>query len=246
VLPAHDAHNQPVAVQLSGSSFLDPDPIDFHGASQWVLRYASNGVVALESGVVTGTGLTSYRPAGLAEGTAYDWQVRYRDGRGLWSEYSTPTRFTTLVSVSAQGIGLKASYNNTVGFLAPLVVMTNATIDFDWRNNRPHRRITADDFAVLWEGSLLPQFTQLYQIHLQYHGRARVWVKNELVIDEWTGCGFRQTRRGAVSLVAGQLAPVRIEYAADLAGAATVLRWSAGTNLPVEVVPMARLFPPAE
>ena len=244
VSPANNASNQPVAVQLRAGSFSDPDSIDFHGASQWVLRYASNGAVAVDSGVVTGVNLTNYSPAGLFEGTTYDWQVRYRDGRGTWSGYSTATRFTTLVSVSAQGSGLRASYNNVVDFLAPLVVVTNATVDFNWGHVRPHRRITADDFAVRWEGSVLPQFTQPYQIQFQYQGRARVWVNNQLLINEWEGCSFGQTRRGAVSLVAGQLAPVRVEYAADPAGAQATLRWTAGTNLPLEVIPTARLFPP--
>lgn len=244
VLPAHNSVDQPVAVQLSGGPFSDSDPIDFHGASQWVVRYASSGLLAVDSGIATSGSLTNYRPAGLLEGTTYEWKVRYRDGRGLWSDYSAPTRFTTLVSVSAQGIGLRASYNNTFDFRAPLIVVTNAIIDFDWGTVRPHRRITADDFSVLWEGSLLPQFTQLYQIQLQYQGRARVWVNNTLLINEWAGCGFRQTRRGAVLLVAGQLAPVRIEYVADPSGAAAILRWTAGTNLPLEVIPTARLFHP--
>lgn len=235
VLPAHNADQQPVAVQLRGNAFSDPDPFDFHGASQWVLRHASNGVLAVDSGIVTGGSVTNYHPAGLLEGTTYDWQVRYRDGRGLWSDYSRATRFTTLVPVKAQGAGLRASYYNAIDFLSAPVVVTNAAIDFDWGDVRPHRRITAHAFAVRWEGALLPEFTRPYQIQLQYHGRARVWVNHELLVDEWSGCGFRQTRRGAVSLVAGQLAPVRVEYVADPAGAATILRWTAGTNLPLEV-----------
>lgn len=246
VLPAHNAIDQPTAVQLNGGAFSDPDVVDFHGASQWVLRYASNNVVAVDSGTITSGNLTNYHPVGLSEGTTYSWQVRYRDGRGLWSEYSAATRFTTLVSVSAHGVGLRASYNNSAAFVAPLIVITNATIDFAWGSDRPHRRITADGFAVRWEGSLLPEFTRLYQIQLQFHGRARVWVKNELLIDEWMGCGFKRSRRGAVSLVAGQLAPVRVEYAADPAGAEAMLRWTSGTNLPLEVIPTARLFPPEQ
>ena len=241
VLPVNNASNQPVAVQLRGSAFSDIDA-DFHAASQWIVRYANNNVVAVDSGSVTGTSLTNYSPAGLAEGTTYDWQVRYKDGRGAWSAYSNPKRFTTLVSFSEPGIGLRASYNNVVDFNSPLVVVTNAAINFDWGNTRPNRRITADDFAVRWEGSLLPQFTDQYAIQLQYHGRARVWVNNQLLIDEWNGCSFSQTRRGLISLVAGQLTAVRVEYVADPSGALAILRWTS-PGLPMEVVPTTRLFP---
>ena len=241
-LPINNASNQPVAVQLRASPFSDADDVDFHAASQWIVHYANNNAVVVDSGVVTGGSLTNYSPAGLSEGTTYDWQVRYKDGHGAWSEYSTPTRFTTLVSFNEPGIGLRASYNNIVDFNSPLAVVTNTAVNFTWGNTRPNRRITADNFAVRWEGSLLPQFTEQYAIQFQYRGQARVWVNNQLLIDEWNGCSFSQTRRGLISLVSGQLTAVRVEYVADPAGALAILRWTS-PNLPMEVVPTTRLFP---
>lgn len=241
--PPNNAANQAVAVRLRASAFTDPDSIDFHVASQWILRSASSGAVALDSGEVAGSAnLTNYNPAGLLEGTAYDWQVRYKDGRGAWSAYSSSTRFTTLVAFKQQGIGLRASYNNLAEFTSPLVVVTNAALNFAWGQARPNRRITADTFAVRWEGSLLPQFTESYQIQFQYRGRVRVWVNSQLLIDEWNGCALSQTRRGEISLVAGQLAAVRVDYVADVAGALAILRWTS-PSLPIEAVPASRLFP---
>jgi plastocyanin len=243
VLPANNAINQAVAVQLRGSVFSDSNA-DFHAASQWIVYYASNALVAVDSGEVTSGSLTNYSPAGLSEGTVYDWKVRYKDGRGAWSSYSATTRFTTLVSAAETGVGLLASYNNIANFSAPLVVTTNSMVNFTWGKSRPNRRITADNFAVRWEGSILPQFTEQYAIQFQYRGQARVWVNNQLIIDEWAGCSFSQARRGWISLVAGQLASIRVDYAGDPAGALAILRWTS-PNLPLEIIPTSRLFPHA-
>jgi plastocyanin len=99
VSPANNATNQPLGVLLTTSVFSDLDD-DLHVASEWVLRYASNSAVALDSGEVSAVNsLTNYLPAGLSAGTSYDWQVRYKDSRGAWSQYSTSTRFTTANSV---------------------------------------------------------------------------------------------------------------------------------------------------
>jgi plastocyanin len=241
VLPVNNAMNQAVAVQLRSSVYSDANG-DFHAASQWIV--SSNGVLVVDSGEVSGGSLTNYSPAGLAEGTGYDWMVRYKDGRGAWSAYSTPTHFTTLVSATETGTGLLASYNNIVDFTMPLIVQTNATVNYAWGKARPNRRITADNFAARWEGSLLPQFTEQYAIQFQYRGQARVWVNNVLVIDEWAGCPFSQTRRGWIPLVAGQLASVRVDYVADPSGALAILRWTS-PSLPIEIIPTSRLFPHA-
>jgi hypothetical protein len=199
-------------------------------------------VIVADSGPVSGPNLTSYNPPGLIEETAYAWRVRYKDGRGAWSEYSAPTRFTTLAAFKIPGIGLRGSYHNNADFTNSPVVVTNATIHFDWGKARPHRRITTDDFAVRWEGAVLPKFSELYQFEFEFRGRARVWVNNQLLIDDWTASPFILARRAAIRLVAGQLIPVRIEYAADPAGALAILRWMS-LNVPMEVIPTVRLFP---
>lgn len=243
-LPPDGAADQPTTLTLRGGGFADPDPQDFHKASQWVVRRVADNAVVFDSGADPANRILIALPAGaLATGTAYRWQVRYQDGRDAWSEYSTATTFTTLVPLAATGVGLRTTYFNDATFAAPLVVTTNTTLDFNWGKDRPHRRITADTFAGRWEGSILPEFTEEYQIQIQYRGRARVWVNGQLLIDEWEDCAFSQTRRASVALVGGQLATVRVDYVADASGGLSALRWTS-PSVPLAPVPTLRLFPP--
>lgn len=105
VSPVNNATGQPTTVTMNASVFSDSDS-DTHAASEWVVR--SNSVVVVDSGE-TAVSLTNYSPAGLAEGTGYDWQVRYKDSRGAWSEYSTATHFTTIVTAPKPPAQLFAS-----------------------------------------------------------------------------------------------------------------------------------------
>ena len=242
--PSPGATNQPLTVSLRASAFSDANPQDFHAASQWLVRRVTDSQLIFDSGEDAANRTNRIVPDGaLGYGSNYSWQVRYKDGRGLWSPYSAPTIFTTLIPVAQEGIGVRASFGNVPNFLTPLAVTTNTLIDFNWAHARPHRRITADDFAVRWEGSVLPQFTERYFFQFQFHGRARVWVNQQLLVDEWNGCSMSQTRRGGIDLVGGQLAALRVEYVADPASARATLRWTS-PGQPLQVVPTVRLFPP--
>ena len=240
--PTDGAAKQPLTPQLRAGGFSDPDPQDFHAASHWLVRRVSDGAIVFNSGEDAQNKTNRIVPDGaLAGGVNYTWQVRYKDGRRQWSAFSAPTEFTTLIPVPATGVGLLASYGNGTES-PPLAITTNATIDFNWGTARPHRRVTADDFAVRWEGSVLPQFTERYDFQFQYRGRARVWVNDQLLINEWNGCSFSQTRRGGIDLIGGQLAAIRVEYSADAASALAVLRWTSPRQS-MQIIPATRLFP---
>lgn len=102
--PAAGAVGVSVTTMLSASPFSDPDG-DTHSGSQWQVdndpAFASP---EWDSGTATPGATQVSVPAGhLAFKTTYAWRVRYRDGRGGWSGWSSPRQFTT---------GIDADFND--------------------------------------------------------------------------------------------------------------------------------------
>lgn len=241
--PLPGAVDQALTPVLRSGAFSDPDAGDFHGASQWVVRVAPNGPIVFDSGDDSVGRVQRAVPAGLlSEFTSYAWQVRHRDGRGAWSGYSVPTTFRTLQPVAAAGIGLKASYWNVLGEGEALATVTNATVQFAWGNERPHRRITADAFGARWEGWLVGQHTERHEFEIEAQGQVRVWVDGERLIDDWAPCSFSKSRKAWLPLVAGKPVSIRLDYVADPTGGQLVLKWSSATQA-AEVIPASRLYP---
>ena len=127
ISPAAGSTNQPVNLELRSSPFIDPDGGDLHVASEWIVRRTEDGALAYDSGeVYDDGGVTSSRTnrflpnQRLDYGTAYTWQVRYRDSYGAWGPYSAPSTFSTL-SPSLLGLGQSSSIllawpTNSFGF----------------------------------------------------------------------------------------------------------------------------------
>jgi len=103
VFPANGASNQPIRVELRGSVFADGDAGDTHVSSEWLVRRVSDNQLVYDSGEVEDDGGLSasktnrFLPFQLLHyGTAYAWQVRYKDSYSAWSPYSAATSFSTI------------------------------------------------------------------------------------------------------------------------------------------------------
>ena len=40
------------------------------------------------------------------------------------------------------------------------------TINFDWRDGRPHRSVGRDSFATRWTGWVAPRYSERYTFHV--------------------------------------------------------------------------------
>ncbi|MCS7180189.1 MAG: hypothetical protein NZ891_02420, partial [bacterium] len=96
--PVNGATGVSLTPLLVATGFYDQDG-DTMSNSQWRLWESTGSSSSpywqnLNAGAVTSI-LVS---ASLQEGKTYYWQVRYQDSDGMWSEWSTPTSFTTLTT----------------------------------------------------------------------------------------------------------------------------------------------------
>ena len=103
ISPVSGATGVVLTPTLESSPFSDPDPGDFHTASQWQIttvpgHYAPPATYVFDSGADTQNLTAITIPSGELEfGITYYWHVRYQDNNGNWSEWSEETSFTTII-----------------------------------------------------------------------------------------------------------------------------------------------------
>jgi PKD repeat protein len=104
VSPANGVTGISVTPTLTSSVFSDPDVGDSHTASRWQIREdaapSDYSVTVYDSGTDTTnkTAITVPSIEKLSYDTTYYWHVEYQDSYGNWSDWSTETSFTTVVS----------------------------------------------------------------------------------------------------------------------------------------------------
>jgi len=101
---------------------------------------------------------------------------------------------------------------------------------------------STDMFSARWEGFIRPRYSEQYTIHVISDDGVRVWIDNDLLIDQWKD--QPPTEHSAkVQLEAGRKYPIRVEYYERTGGATLQLAWSSPSQAR-EVVPASQLYPP--
>nr|WP_231869930.1 PA14 domain-containing protein [Paenibacillus riograndensis] len=140
--------------------------------------------------------------------------------------------------------GLQAEYFSNMQLSgAPAVVRTDAVLDFNWRLGSPDAAIPTDFFSVRWSGKIKPLYSETYQIYTTSDDGVRVWVNGTLVIDSWMKQSGTE-RTGSISLQAGQLYDIKVEYYENQGDARARLMWESPSQVK-ETVPASALFLPS-
>lgn len=149
---------------------------------------------------------------------------------------------------SRPGAGLYGRYFNDRRLSDLRWISTDQTVDFDWGRKAPNQPaagidppIGANNFSVRWTGKVQPRFSGTYTFHTVSDDGVRLWVDGKRIINDWTTGGLR-TRRGRISLQAGQLYNIRLQYFEALGDASMRLQWSSDRQAK-QVIPRDALYP---
>jgi len=138
--------------------------------------------------------------------------VRVNYSSGMPSDVSVAINSVFYDGIGSTVKGLKAEYfKNKTLTGTPYYTRTDPFIDFHWTAEPNVAGMPADNFSVRWTGVVRPLKTGNYKFKINGDDGFRLWVNNQLVIDQWQDEGITN-RDKQVTLTAGQDATIKLEY----------------------------------
>ena len=105
-----------------------------------------------------------------------------------------------------------ATYYSDTWLGTPVATQIDSTINFDWGDGgSPVPGVGPTNWSARWDGLIQAQETGTYTFYTTTDGGCRLWVNNQLLIDNW-GPQASATNSGTIDLVAGQQYSIRMEY----------------------------------
>ena len=143
--------------------------------------------------------------------------------------------------------GLAAEYFADLELKQSVLKRVDVVMDCRWGAGSPAPDVVpADNFAVRWDGFVLPPASGEYVFMTVSDHNARLWIDGELVIDDWPEPhGPKEVRSAPIRLEAGEPRRLRLEFR-EFGGSALIrLLWE-GPGVERQVVPPESLRPPGD
>jgi hypothetical protein len=130
--------------------------------------------------------------------------------------------------------GLAAEIFADKQFTKPWQKQVDSKLDFDWP--KPRTFVPKDDFSVRWTGYLRAPAAGKYTLGLLVNDGARIYLDDQLALEEPHGTPKRKPTQATLTLAAG-LHPLRIEFW-DTGGLAKIhLLWRTPGSQTDEIIP---------
>ena len=188
---------------------------------------------------------TTYALDTLELGKTYYWRVDEFDGAttlkgDIWS-------FTT---GDASIGGIKGEYFNNLDLSGvPILTRVEPGIDYNWGGDAPGPGVDAPLYSVRWTGVLNIPYTENYTFYLNVQSAVRLWVDDQLIINNWMAHHMAIEYQGRVDLEVGMV-PIVVEISNVSGGGygggdvmQANLSWS-NPSLSKEIIPQSILLLP--
>lgn len=174
-----------------------------------------------------------------AQPGTYSLTAKAKDN-GFSASVSAAVAITVNPPPIGNGTGLNGEYYDNIDFTGTKVTRVDPTVNFDWGSGQPHPSIGPDSFSVRWTGLVQPRFSGLYAFYTTSDDGIRLWVDNQLIINNWTDHGPTDNV-GQIPLIAGSVYDIRLEFYENGGGAVAILGW-APPGMSREVIPASQLY----
>jgi hypothetical protein len=168
-------------------------------------------------------------------------RVQEKDKAWRISYYGTSPISLFAPSLWGTGTGLLAQYY-TPDFKTLLLEQIEANVNlFDLTHPSPHYKVPTS-FAARWTGKIQAQVTGNHTFSVFAGGGMRLWVNGQLLLDSWDEKYPAEFYSKIISLTAGQLYDIKLEYVSTDDRSGCMLYWACGI-IKKEFVPMSQLYP---
>lgn len=180
----------------------------------------------------------------------YDIELDYYENGGLtvcklyWSS-STITKSlippTNLYYENARDLkdGLYAEYFDNIDFTNCKIKRIDSGINFDWISFTPDSLIQGDTYSVRWTGQVKADYNETYTFYSSSDDGPRIWVDNQLIIDNWSDHNPYPEVSANVYLTEGWH-DIKVEYYENLGWTASKLAYSSPST-PKQIIPQDHL-----
>eukprot|EP00970_Alexandrium_tamarense_P002964 scaffold427_cov103-Alexandrium_tamarense.AAC.19 len=171
-----------------------------------------------------------------------------KDGRYL-TTYTSPRVGEYSMSVQAANVGgLTGEYfNNRWLHGEPTISRVDSEVDFEWGTQDSITPTGRDFVSVRWTGLIKPSFDEVYTFTAHVNDALRLWIGDELLIDEYDNEVSDEDDFVEYSVVtssslrANQLVEIKVEYRENRGTAMIRLFWESYSQ-PFAVIDRHRLF----
>lgn len=191
-----------------------------------------------------------FRPdAGRDTNASFVYAVVDPHNSSIHSSFSTATIPITAINDApilqtqsgSTGIGLSATYYIEEWDLTGATYQRiDSTVNFS--NNFGVPGLNTENFSVRWTGQIKAPVSGDYVFRTWSDDGVRLWVNDELIIDNWTLHGTTLDVSSAVALEADTMYDIRFEFYERGGGEVAILEWQY-PGQSAQVIPQGSLFP---